>query len=372
MKMSLGRVTALAAVPVLLLAVAAGSASARPASGSPPPPKHFEAQSASFISAQTGFVLGSRNCGNDINTPCPALLEKTINGGKTWTQIKTTPKVDLAQPFNSPPRNAVSAVRFMNASDGWLFNPGLWATTDGGKHWKSVSMPGLVATLEASGGEAFASVQPWLTGPNQAQLYQSAVASGKWTKVARVQPENTLTVSGHSAWTGQTPNLWTTANSGKTWHKLSFNCPSRFPQPGPMGAANAKDISIVCYNQPTFGSTQKMVWVSVNGGAKFTPAPQQPGQAGMVYLLAMPVNNPKEITIAAASGASYLYTTINGGQTWGVQIYKDGGTGFTDLAYVTGSTGYVIRFMGTPVLPYSKGLWKTTNAGGSWKPVSIP
>ena len=64
--------------------------------------------------------------------------------------------------------------------------------------------------------------------------------------------------------------------------------------------------------------------------------------------------------------------TYNGGKTWGVQAFGDAGTGFSDLAYVTSTTGYVIRFMDTPVLAYSLGLWKTVNAGHSWTAVSIP
>src|ERR1700733_3176708 len=157
MKMSIGRVTALAAAPVLLLAAAiavttAGNASA---SGSPPPPAGFEADSASFVSAQAGYVLGSRDCSL---LPCRALLETTANGGKTWAKV-TAPNVKLVPPFTTAPATAVSTVRFANKNDGWLFNPGLWQTTDGGKKWQKVGLPGDVAALAVSGGEAYVSIQ---------------------------------------------------------------------------------------------------------------------------------------------------------------------------------------------------------------------
>jgi hypothetical protein len=48
-----------------------------------------------------------------------------------------------------------------------------------------------------------------------------------------------------------------------------------------------------------------------------------------------------------------------------------GGLGFDDLAYASAGTGYVIHFMGSPVIVYSDGLMKTTNAGGTWKNVTI-
>jgi photosystem II stability/assembly factor-like uncharacterized protein len=365
---------ALAAVPLFLLAAGAGSASARPASGSPPPPKGFETQSASFVSPQTGFALGARKCGRTDNpAPCPALLEKTVNGGKTWTPVPA-PKVSLVQPFQSPPKNAVSTVRFMNANDGWLFNPGLWATTDGGKRWKSVSMPGMVTHVEAAAGEVYAIVQPANAGSDAARLYESTVGSGKWTRVPKVAPEITLTAFGHSAWTGISPNLWTTTNSGKTWSRLSFSCRPDHPDSSEVAAASAQDVSIVCVNPgfPQPGSSQKMVYLSANGGRKFVLTPQQPTDPGEVYLLAMPAGKPRAVTIAAASGASYFYNTINGGKTWGMRIFSDAGMGFTDLKYVSGSSGYVVRFNGSPVLGYTIGLWKTTDGGGTWHRVSIP
>ena len=175
MRVSLGRVAALARFPAMLVALGVGSASAQPASGNPPPPKGFEADSASFVSAQTGFVLGTRRCSE---LPCKALLRKTANGDKTWTSVPA-PAVSLVPPFNGPPLSDVSTVRFENSSDGWLFNPGLWATTDGGGQWHRVSMPGQVIAVAASDGVVFAAAEPANGGPGQAKLYQSQVGTTK-------------------------------------------------------------------------------------------------------------------------------------------------------------------------------------------------
>src|ERR1700722_4976422 len=169
MKMSIGRVTALAAAPVLLLAAAvavltAGNASA---SGSPPPPAGFEADSASFVSAQAGYVLGARGCSL---LPCKALLETTANGGGTWAKV-TAPSAQLVTPFSTTPATAVSTVRFASKNDGWLFNPGLWQTTDGGRQWRKVSLPGDADALAVSGGEAYVSIGKPNGGLTTAQLH---------------------------------------------------------------------------------------------------------------------------------------------------------------------------------------------------------
>jgi photosystem II stability/assembly factor-like uncharacterized protein len=373
MKMSLGRAAALAAVPVLLLGIGAGSASAQPASGNPPPPKGFEAQSASFVSAQTGFVLGARDCSVlDGPVPCKALLEKTTSGGKHWAAVPA-PAVNLTEHFSGTPASAVSSVRFATASDGWLFGPGLWATTDGGKRWQRVKLPGIVYMMATSGGEAYAAAEPPLGGPGEGHLYESAVGSGKWTLVPKVSPEITLTSFGHSAWTGVAPDLWRTTNSGKTWSRLSFKCPAGWAG-SEVAAASVNDVAIACSNQgyPQPGFSVKEVFVSANGGRTFHQVLTEPPVVGQVYGLAMAVSRPSVITINAASGASYLDSTFNGGKAWTKTVYRDGGLGFADLQYASSTTGYVVHFMGIPQIAYTLGLMKTVNAGATWTNVPIP
>ncbi len=371
MNISFGRVIALAAVPVLL-AVGVSAAAAAPASGNPPP-TGFEAQSASFVSARTGFVLGTRQCSE---LPCTALLEKTVNGGATWTKVPG-PAVSLVPSFTTSPASAVSSVRFENANDGWLLAPGLWATTNGGKKWHRVkAVPGEIIDLAVSDGEVYASAEPATGGLDRARLYESRVGSSKWRRVPKVAPQNLLTVFGHSVWAGSangvTPGLWTSTDSGRHWSRLSFHCPKIALSASPLAAASSSDVAIACSDQgyPQPGLSVKEVFTSKNGGRTFHLAGQPP-EAGQVYGLAMPPGKPRVITLNAASGASYLYRSANSGKTWQEHVYYDGGVGFNDLAYVTATTGYVIHFMGSPVIANSDGLMKTTNAGRTWKNVTI-
>lgn len=369
MRMSSARATAIAAVPALAIALGAGSAAAQPASGNPPPPKKFEANSASFVSASTGFVLGTRHCSR---LPCKALLEKTVNGGKTWKSVPV-PAVVLVPPFTGSPRSAVDTVTFENATDGWLAGPGLWATSDGGKHWQRESLPGEVISVAASDGVAFAVTEPVNGSLNAARLFRNQIGTTKWTRVFGVSPANAVTVFGHSAWAGIAPKLWTSADSGKHWTKLSFHCPSNAVSASAVAAASTKNVALACSDEgfPQPGFSVKEVYTSSNGGHTFHFVGQPP-EPGQVRTLAMPPGRPRLITMTAASGASYLYRSTNGGGTWRTTTYFDGGLDFRDLAFVSATTGYLIRFGGTPVIAYSMGLMKTMNAGAHWTKVTIP
>jgi photosystem II stability/assembly factor-like uncharacterized protein len=368
MKMSAGWVAALAAVPVIL-ALGAGGALAQPASGNPPPPKGFEADSVSFVTARTGFVLGARGCSR---MPCRALLAETANGGKTWNSAPV-PKVSLVPPFTGSPRSAVSEVRFASASDGWLFGPGLWATTDGGAKWRSESLPGEVIALASADGAVYAATEPVNGGFNQAKLYRSQVGGTKWTLVRGVSPGNALTVHGHSVWAGIAPALWTSTDTGKHWARLSFHCPKADISASAVAAASTADVAIACSDQgfPQPGFSTKEVFTSANGGRTFhlVGQPPEPGQVGT---LAMPPGHPQVITMTATSGASYFYRSVNGGKTWQTTTYFDGGLSFRDFAYVSATTGYVIHFNGGPVIAYGQGLLKSADAGANWKTIAIP
>jgi hypothetical protein len=171
---------------------------------------------------------------------------------------------------------------------------------------------------------------------------------------------------------GVTPGLWTSIDSGRHWSELSFHCPRNALSASEVAAASRSDVAIACSDEsyPKPGFSVKEVFTSTSGGSTFHLAGEPP-EPGQVYGLAMPPGNPQVITLNAASGASYLYQSANGGKTWKVNRYSDGGLGFNDLAYASATTGYVIHFMGSPVIAYSKGLMKTTNAGETWKNVII-
>lgn len=373
MKRSSFRATALAVVPLLLVALGAGSASAQLASGKLPPPPGFEANSASFVSAQVGYVLGARGCSI---MPCKARMEKTVDGGKHWTKVPM-PAVKLVPSFSDSPRSAVGSVRFENARDGWVFGPGLWATTNGGSRWHRVTLAGNVIALAASNGTVFAVTEPVRGGLLQSKLFKSKVGTTKWTRVPGVVPQDGLTVFGRSVWAGIAssvgPAAWRSTDSGKHWTKLSFRCPKSHPSASPIAAASPNNVALGCSNHgvPQPGMSFKDVFTSTNGGRTFHLM-GHPGVLGQIRTLAMPPGHPKLITIAADSGATFLYQSRNGGKTWTTTTFFDGGLQTRDLAYVSATTGYLVHFNGGPAIVNTLGLMKTVNAGKTWTNVTMP
>jgi hypothetical protein len=223
----------------------------------------------------------------------------------------------------------------------------------------------------------FAATEPINGGLLQSKLYESKVGTATWTRVPRVVPQNALTVLGHSVWAGVAsgvgPISWRSTDSGKHWTKLSFRCPHSHLSASPVAAASANDVAIACSDQgaPQPGMSYKDVFTSTNGGRTFHLM-GHPGLLGQVRMLAMPPGLPKLITMAADSGATFLYQSVNGGKGWTTTTFSDGGLQVRDLAYVSATTGYAVHFNGGPVIAYTLGLMKTVHAGATWTNVTIP
>jgi hypothetical protein len=240
-----GRAVAVVAAPVLIFTLGAGGAAglspgtADSGQASPAASAGFEPVSASFVSVGSGYALGTRG---HTRLPGTALLVKTGNGGRTWTAV-AAPAVRLVDPAGVVPGSSVSAVWFADANNGWLFDPALWVTHDGGHHWRQLSLLGTVGAMAASGGQAFASVTP--RGGGQSRLYTSPVGTDRWTLVPGVVPAGVLTFYGHAGWAGLPPNMWTTADL-RHWHKLpAFHAP-RYYAAASLAAASATRVLLVC------------------------------------------------------------------------------------------------------------------------------
>ena len=129
------------AVPTPVSPTAAG-----PAGG--PIPAGFAPMSVTFVSLQTGWVLGA-SC-----PTCTVSLLRTRDGGKTWASV--------AAPPTPAPQGPPAMVRFANVDDGWVLASELWATHDGGGRWAKPVLPGAaggqVSDVEAAAGFVHAAV----------------------------------------------------------------------------------------------------------------------------------------------------------------------------------------------------------------------
>jgi hypothetical protein len=377
MRISFSRAAAVVAAPMLLLALGAGSAAgSSPGTGgagqarSPAAaaPTRFEPVSASFVSYRAGYVLGTRG---HTRLPGAAMLVRTVNGGATWAAVPT-PEVRLVDPSGVVPGSSVSAVVFADVNNGWLFNPAMWATHDGGRHWRQLSLPGRPGAMAASSGVAFASVAP--RGGGQARLYTSRVGTDRWTLVPGVVPAGALTLYGRAGWAGLPPNLWATTDL-RHWHKLpAFHCPPIHgapSAPSSLAAGTAARVLLLCTGNGAAGSLGKTVFASANGGRTFRLVGPAPLPGSSVNVLAIPPGRPQVVTLATASGASLLDRSVNGGKTWRMVQYNDGGIGWRDMRYVSPTVGWIVHG-GLPGTVNYNGLMRTVNAGTTWYSLAIP
>jgi photosystem II stability/assembly factor-like uncharacterized protein len=96
--------------------------------------------SASFVSASAGWLLATP-CAEQVRTCRTVVMRKTVDGGRTWFAVPPpdAPPADMYQ--GSAPANAVGAILFASAGEGWASGPALWQTRDGGATWRKMSDP---------------------------------------------------------------------------------------------------------------------------------------------------------------------------------------------------------------------------------------
>ncbi len=133
----------------------------------------FDPGSVTFISLQTGWVLGTAPCAS--GRECLALRE-TTDAGRAWS-ARPLPASLLAAAdrlVGGVPAAvhgmAGLNVRFADRRDGWIYGslavttgsyrPTLWSTHDGGLVWREQPLPGLgldssIFDLQAAAGTAY-------------------------------------------------------------------------------------------------------------------------------------------------------------------------------------------------------------------------
>ena len=110
--------------------------SSAPTEPSGPVPDNFQPSSVTFVSTQSGWVIGQAgtpgHCA-DVNPYFCTSIARTDDAGQTWHGAPA--------PKTGPPSGAtgVSGLRFLDGVNGWAFGPQLWSTHDRGNTWTRVS-----------------------------------------------------------------------------------------------------------------------------------------------------------------------------------------------------------------------------------------
>jgi len=137
-----------------------------------------------WVSDQRGWALSAAPCGKGL---CPRVAA-TRDGGRTWTALPTPPGVIQEDGvFGCVPVACVSQIRFATPELGYLFGPGLYQTSDGGRTWRRLpSQP--VEALEPSAGTVVRLTydHAGCPGPCARAVQETTAGSASWHTLLRI------------------------------------------------------------------------------------------------------------------------------------------------------------------------------------------
>lgn len=269
----------------------------------------FHPISMSFPTSKSGWALGMDRCQSDRY--CYE-LEHTSDAGVSWA-AKPVPSL-LEHPTSISPEYfylpAPITVTFANSRDGWIYGIvptkfldtdversvlKLWATTDGGQSWRSLSLSKLnmeFAVMDV----AVAKKQAYLLGASEngsTIVRTSPVGENVWRRMPATrlpipaggtEYQGAIVTSGSHAWlvAGNDRGVDASAQlqADGTWAKWSPPCAS----------------SGFSYSVPVVTSARDMVAQCTMGGYNFTL--------------------PKGAPTGATVGSQWLYASTDGGRTF--------------------------------------------------------
>jgi hypothetical protein len=351
-------------------ATAAGRSTVAVPSGGPVP-LGFAATSVTFVSPEEAFVLGTAPC---AKAPCTSIL-RTLDRGASWRGLPA-PVVPLAAQSGVAAGQGVWGIRFANPWDGFVFGNGLWETTDGGERWAPAASPGgSIVSLEVIDGQVLAitgACSPnFGCGGQTGTLMRRPLAGGAWTAVSPVSGRGAIATQARVAAVLDGDDVIVTANGGISTVTHAGPCSTAgIEAPVSLAVTGPNGLALLCGGDGAAGSVDKTVFVSDDLGAHWSVA-GSPARGGDPE--EMSAGSASQLVVAAASGASMLYYSADGGAQWTTAYYEgDGGLGFNDLGFTTPADGVAVY---GPALSDSNAesrpgwLLLTSNGGASWHPV---
>jgi hypothetical protein len=333
-----------------------------------PVPNGFAATSVTFVSPEEAFVLGTAPC---AKAPCTSIV-RTLDRGVNWRGLPA-PVVPLGNAEADPAGPAVWGIRFANPEVGFVFGNGLWETSDGGEQWTSAASPGAsIESLEVIDGQVLALTAACTPNGGCAQtgtLVRRSLAGGGWQVVAQVSRWGSIATQARVAALLDGTSVIVTTDGGVSTITHATPCSTEgVAEPASVAVTGPDGLALLCAGGAAMGSVEKTVYVSDDLGASWTKA-GSPAAGGDPD--GMSAGSTSQLVAAAASGASMLYYSGDGGAQWATAYSAgDGGLGFGDLGFTTAADGVVIH---GPVLSDSNAegrpgqLLLTSNGGASWQ-----
>ena len=300
----------------------------------------FAATSVTFVSPEQAFVLGTTAC---AHAPCTAIAVTQDRGGK-WAELPA-PAVPLGDPLANSGRAAVWGIRFANPELGFVFGNGLWVTADGGRQWTATASPGgSIVDLEVIDGQLLALSYPCSVQSNCGQvgtLYRRALPGGPWSAVTRVTGAGVIATQARVAAVLDLDDVVVTGDGGLTFAVRATPCAGSGSAGSAVAVTGPSSLDLLCAGGAAMGSVQKTVYVSDDLGVTWAKAGSPPLGGDPWGISA---GTPSQLTVAAVSGATWLYYSADGGVRWSTAYRApvDGGVEFNDLGFTTTADGVAV------------------------------
>jgi len=366
-------------------------------------------QSLQMTSATTGWAL--HYSGNPSSpSPAVALLARTTDGGRTWTDLTPAPGLAmLATP------DAEQVLDPVNGEDAYLAVTGateesstavnttvVFATANGGRTWtksaplRAVSTASQVSFADPEHGFLLLGGDDGAMGEDQVWLYRTADGGKHWSLAAVSPSETGAAVTGQPV-SGRIPKEcdknglnFPTATTG--WIASTCNAGSANALlVSHDGGASWSDESLPLPSATCAGGACFVRGPLFADGTGFVAVDPEPGAGGPALLetrdlgrsweqIALPsgVQYPqltffsptRGVLVAAGSQDSFqgtFYTTANGGQTW-APVRQ--GTNFTkigvDIDFTSARDGFAWTTGENSDPAPSTLIYATTNSGRTW------
>ena len=334
-----------------------------------PVPAKFAATSVTFVSADEAFVLGTAPCSVK---PCTSIV-RTLNRGATWVGLPA-PVVPLGSPYSSTAQSAVWGIRFADPSVGFVFGQGIWETTDGGERWAAIDGPGKsIVDLEVIDSQVLALTDACTAdGCSQSEfLYRRALDGGPWHFVTTVGSTRAIATQARVAAVLDGNNVVVSADGGLTFATRAASCGGADWSGSSVAVTGPDSLALYCAGGAAAGSVQKELYVSNDLGEHWSKAGTPPFGGDPWGISA---GTPAQIVVGAASGASWLYYSGDGGARWSTAYQApNAGAGFNDIGFTTTTDGVAVSGPAytdgnTEGMPGQ--LLLTSNGGASWQAVT--
>jgi hypothetical protein len=320
-----------------------------------------------------------------LSVHCPTgrcvQLANSPDQGRSWHRLPTT-TIDAGD-WNTqcPPSCPAHRVRFVDATDGYLFAPGLYLTTDGGRSWHDAHPTAATDGLGLVGGVVVRANSGWCqTSADTCTSSVDYAQPGSNTWIAATTPTLgypyglTLTTQdgGGTAYVVREDHmaggvayqpLILRSHDGRTWQAIPDACAGDGKETIALATA-ADRLALLCMQHG--GDTRTNLRTSVDAGSHFSdPTPVTVPWAGSVAL-------PPSHTLVASGPTSgngplalQVSSSPDDGQQW--QTLATTHIALTALGASLGLTADSSQDVAWLVTPFQ--VWFSHDAGRTWSHV---